>query len=254
MGAPVSEPVSPDVPATDDTVPVLATEAGEEIVAVSPEQGLSTLTLTGVVYTSVFNPADGRKNWIDMVTAFCYANREHENATLVLKMVTGDPNSYMGTLHLLLPQLAPFKCRVVAIRGFLPQDDYESLITSSTYYVNASHCEGLCLPLMEFLSAGVPAVSPDHTAMADYINDDLAFRVSSSVEQNVWPNDPRDLFRALRYRINWESLRDAYAESYRVAMMDPGHYRKMSLNAREQMRSTASIEVVTGQIAEFLGG
>src|SRR5690554_4633707 len=45
-----------------------------------------TLELTGVVYTTVFNPADGRKNWRDMLSAFCFALGEHEDATLILKI------------------------------------------------------------------------------------------------------------------------------------------------------------------------
>jgi glycosyltransferase involved in cell wall biosynthesis len=224
----------------------------EEQVTLLPP-GHSQLNLTGIIYTSVFNPADGRKNWVDLVTAFCYAHRVHEDACLVLKMVTNDPESYMASLPQLLTQLAPFKCRVVAIRGFLPQDQFENLVAATTYYVNASHGEGLCLPLMEFLSAGVPAVAPDHTAMADYINDDLAFRVTSSVEQNVWPDDPRDMFRTLRYRINWESLYKAYSESYRVAREDPARYRSMSHKACEQLKEFASVEAVAGRIANFLG-
>ncbi|MBT4522038.1 MAG: hypothetical protein HOC23_18725 [Halieaceae bacterium] len=210
------------------------------------------LALKGVIYTSVFNPADGRKNWIDIVTAFCYAHRTNSNATLILKMVTNNASSYMGTLRLLLTQLAPFNCRIVAIRGFLPTETYENLMAATSYYVNASHCEGLCLPLMEFLSGGVVAIAPDTTAMADYINDDIAFRVKSSVEQNVWPDDPRDLFRTLRYRINWESLRDAFLESYRVATEDPERYADMSINAQTQMEAYCSVEAVSNKLSTFL--
>jgi hypothetical protein len=216
------------------------------------DEARKSLKLSGVVYTSVFNPADGRKNWIDLVTAFCYAHRSNANATLVLKMVTNDPGSYMGTLRLLLTQLAPFNCRIVAIRGFLPDDEYNKLIAATTYYVNTSHCEGLCLPLMEFLCGGIPAVAPDHTAMADYINSRVAFPVVSSVEQNVWPEDTRDLFRTLRYRINWESLRDGFLESYRVATEDPKRYQHMSKAARKELEKYCSLDAVTDKLSKFL--
>ena len=216
------------------------------------EKVRKSLKLSGVVYTSVFNPADGRKNWIDIVTAFCYAHRGNTDATLVLKMVTNDPGSYMGTLRLLLTQLAPFKCRIVAIRGFLPTEEFEKLMAATSYYVNASHCEGLCLPLMEFLSCGIPAVSPDHTAMADYINTRVAFPVESSIEQNVWPEDTRDLFRTLRYRINWESLHNGLLESYRVATEDPQHYQRMSKSASKEMKDYCSVAAVTRKLSKFL--
>ncbi len=216
------------------------------------EGGPQTLRLSGVVYTSVFNPGDGRKNWIDLVTAFCYAHRSNANTTLILKMVTNDPDSYMGTLRLLLTQLAPFNCRIVAIRGFLPTQEYKKLMAATTYYVNTSHCEGLCLPLMEFLCCGIPAVAPDHTAMADYINTRMAFPVESSIEQNVWPEDTRDLFRTLRYRINWESLRDGFLASYRVATEDTERYRRMSEAAHQELGEYCSVAAVTRKLSEFL--
>ena len=34
------------------------------------------LSLDGVIYTSVFNPYDGRKNWRDMIGAFCATFRD----------------------------------------------------------------------------------------------------------------------------------------------------------------------------------
>jgi glycosyltransferase involved in cell wall biosynthesis len=212
---------------------------------------LSRLDVNGVVYTSIFNPSDGRKNWIDIVTAFCWALRDKEDATLVLKMTTKESNNFLGTFHLLLSQLAPFKCRVVAIQGFLDDHEYENLILASTYYINASHCEGLCLPLMEYMACGTPAIAPDNTAMADYINDGNAFVVSCSKEQNVWPHDPRDVFRTLRYRINWESLMDNCKLSYQTAKEDPEKYQQMAKNAENKISSYASVEAVTNKLSAF---
>jgi glycosyltransferase involved in cell wall biosynthesis len=211
-----------------------------------------SLDLEGVVYTSVFNPSDGRKNWIDMVTAFCHAHRDHADATLVLKMVANDPNQYQGTLRFLLSQLAPFDCRVVAIRGYLPDDQFEKLITLTSFYVNTSRCEGLCLPLMEYFSAGVPAIAPDHTAMADYVAETHAFVISSTVEQNVWPHDSRERFRALRYRLNWESIYAAFTDSYVMAKEDPDGYRAMSSAARQTLEVLTADAPIRELLQEFI--
>src|SRR5690554_653962 len=48
--------------------------------------GRRQLKLDGVVFTSLFNPHDGRKNWVDMITAFCVEFRDQPDATLVLKL------------------------------------------------------------------------------------------------------------------------------------------------------------------------
>ncbi|MEZ5569500.1 MAG: hypothetical protein R3E54_14345 [Halioglobus sp.] len=102
----------------------------------------NALELNGIVYTCVMNPQDGRKNWEDMVTAFCWAFRDEENATLVLKMTHHNLATFLGKLLLLYSQMSPFKCRVVAVHGFLTDDQYQSLMDRTHFVVNSSHCEG----------------------------------------------------------------------------------------------------------------
>jgi glycosyltransferase involved in cell wall biosynthesis len=200
--------------------------------------------LRGIVYTSMFNPTDGRKNWHDIVTAFCWAFREVEDVTLVLKLVKGAAHDHRRELFTLLSRLAPYKCRVVTMDGFLEDADYDALIAASSFYVNASGCEGLCMPLMEFMSAGRPVIAPRHTAMADYIDEGAAFIVASSPEHNVWPDDPRHHYTTMRERIHWDTLNAAFAESYRVAQQEPARYAQVGRNAAETMRLYCSDAVV----------
>ena len=62
---------------------------------------------------------DGRKNWHQLITAFCWAFRETADATLVLKITQNDLSSYYVELMTLLAQLSPFACRVVVMHGYL---------------------------------------------------------------------------------------------------------------------------------------
>lgn len=212
-----------------------------------------TTSVSGVVYTSVFNPGDDRKNWLDMLTAFVFAFRDIEDATLVLKMTHHSLSSYLGHFHYYLQRLAPFKCRVLIIHGFLEDEAYETLIAGSSYYVNTSRCEGLCLPLMEFMACGKPGIAPLHTAMRDYVTEDSNFIVDSSVEPGIWPHDPRDVFRALRYRLDWSSLVECYQESYRIAKYDASRYESMSASGIERIRGFCSIDIVKKKLADFFG-
>ena len=232
----------------------LRRDEGEEGVSneTAVSEDLSQVSLDGVVYTSVFNPSDGRKNWEDIVTAFVWALRDREDATLVLKMSNKDPASFLSRIYSAFARLAPFKCRILVIHGYLDDYNFRQLIASTTYYISASHCEGLCLPLMEYLSCGKPAITPAHTAMADYIDGTVAFTVESAIENNVWPHDPREKFQTSCYRINWESLMTACEESYRVASEDPERYRNMSDNAIERMRTYSSVESVRERLRGFL--
>ncbi|MFJ2988614.1 glycosyltransferase [Collimonas sp. NPDC087041] len=208
--------------------------------------------IDGVVYTSVFNPYDGRKNWFDMIGAFCWAFRDTEDATLVLKLTHHDIKTAIDALLEDLYKLTPYKCRIVLIHGYLADAEYEKLVAATSYVVNTSHGEGQCLPLMEFMSCGKPAIAPDNTAMADYIDSENAFVIASSEEPSHWPHDPRQAYRTLRYRIDWDGLRHAYTESYRVFKQDRARYEQMSESAVSSLQKHCSQAVIGQRLREFL--
>ena len=72
-----------------------------------------------------------------------------------------------------LSRLSPFKCRVICVGDFLDDLQYTRLVIASDFYFNTSLNEGLCIPLVEFLCSGVPAVARDH-CNARYLNDEYA--------------------------------------------------------------------------------
>ncbi|TXH43835.1 MAG: glycosyltransferase [Actinobacteria bacterium] len=220
--------------------------------AAQPPEPPQTLRLSGVVYTSVLNPQDGRKNWHDIVSAFIHAHRDHPDATLVLKMSHHSVASFVGDILTDLRVNGEARCRVVAIHGYLPDEDLAALIASTSFYVNASKGEGLCLPLMEFMSDGVPAVAPDHTAMADYIDASSTFVVESCPIPTAWPNDPLRRVNTLYARIDWESLMQQFRASYEVATTDPARYEQMSRAAIQTQRTYSADSVVAQKLADFL--
>jgi glycosyltransferase involved in cell wall biosynthesis len=210
------------------------------------------LQLDGVIYTSVFCPSDGRKNWFDMVCGFCWALRDAEDATLVLKLTHRDCDLAILAILGDLAKLPKFRCRVVMVDGYLPDNAYMELAALSTYTVNTSHGEGQCLPLMEYMSAGKPAIAPAHTAMADYINPGNAFILASDVEPTIWPHDPREAMRTRRHRIDFESLLTAYQESYDVVKHDPARYARMSAAAHHDLRAHCSQAKILSELEDFL--
>lgn len=230
-------------------------QAEVEQVAFASQEALyqpQSIRVSGVVYCTVLNPADGRKNWVDIITAFCWAFKYKEDATLIVKMTHHDIEYYRIVLITLLSRLAPFKCRVLVLHGFLEEAQYQALIGVSTYYVNASTGEGLCLPLMEFLASGKPAIAPVHTAMADYVNKNLAFLLRTSLEPACWPHDPTGMLFTHKHRLDWQSLMEAFRHSYEVAQNRPEKYRGMSSAAYSQMRDFASIAQVASPLESFL--
>jgi glycosyltransferase involved in cell wall biosynthesis len=212
----------------------------------------SHLSLSGVIYTAVLCPMDGRKNWADMLAGFCWALRDAEDATLVLKLTHHDCGLAISAMLEEMAKLSPFRCRIILIDGYLPDTNYDNLVKATTYTVNTSHGEGQCLPMMEFMSAGKPAISPNHTGMADYVNSANGFVVHSHPEPTHWPHDPRQAYRTLRYRIDFESLLGAYQASYETAKSDPARYNRMAQAAHEQLRQHCSRATVREALRSFL--
>jgi hypothetical protein len=211
------------------------------------------VSLGGVVYTSLLNPTDGRKNWHDLLTAFLWVFQNVEDATLVLKIIKGDPNAYRRDLFLIMARSGPFKCRIVTMDGFLEDAEYGALMGATSFYVNTSNAEGMCMPLTEFMSVGKPVIAPRHTAMADYIDPSAAFVVESTPEHNVWPNDPRPLYTTMREKLKWDTLAAAFEESYRVAKQAPERYAEMGANAERIMRDYCSDHAVRERLRYIMG-
>ena len=210
------------------------------------------LELSGVVFTSVLNPVDTRKNWEELVYGFCHALRDEEEATLLLKMTHRTIASFFANFQYFLHRVGPTRCRILAVHGFLDSAEFDSLIDATTFYANASSAEGLCMPLMEFLSAGVPALAPTNTAMADYVNESNAVIVGSHPMLWSWPHDERLLMRTHSNAIDWGSLRDAFRTAFDIATSDGARYRRMSSAAEATLQDFSSDDVVRQRLAELL--
>jgi hypothetical protein len=210
------------------------------------------LTLDGVLYTAIFNPHDARKNWLEMISAFCDALRDKADATLLIKLTHHDPADIIPNMLEQVYKMGRLSCRIVLVHAYLQKPEYDALLQATTYPVNTSHGEGQCLPLMEYMSAGKPAVAPCHTSMRDYINQDGAFVIDSSVEPGTWPHDQRQAFRTLRHRIHYQSLVDAYRRSYHVARYEPEVYAAMGNAAAASLQRYCSTEVVRPRLQRFI--
>lgn len=72
------------------------------------------------------------------------------------------------------------------VHGFLSDKSYRKLIHATSFFVNASSGEGLCLPLMEFMACGVPAIAPNRTAMADYVDQASSWKRPHLLNRTPW--------------------------------------------------------------------
>lgn len=213
-----------------------------------PYPQVDALELSGVVYTSIFNPSDGRKNWIDLLNAFLVALADRPDATLVIKLIAKSPAVVRQVIDYYLHRNLPHRCTVAFLCDFLSEAEMLRLCAGSTYYLQATKAEGNCLPLMNYLAAARPGISPDHSSMGDYFGPDLGFIVASHPEPSAWPHDRRLRLRTTWGRIVWPSLRDQIAESYRVAVARPTDYAAMARDCRTAMQAWASYPAVAERL------
>lgn len=213
------------------------------------------LDLSGIVYTSIINPFDPRKNWQDLLSAFLIGLRDCEDATLVIKVVAS-PSHTAHAIHGMVGYYRQLglrhRCRLVLLPGYLSDEHMRELTRATTYYVNTARAEGACLPLQSFLAAGRPALAPVHSALSDYFHDGLGYVIQSHPEPASWPHDPSQRLTTSWHRLVWQSLHDGLQASYQIARQAPKQYAEMAARGREQMAAYASADEVWPQLADAL--
>jgi glycosyltransferase involved in cell wall biosynthesis len=213
------------------------------------------LFLSGLVYTSIFNQSDRRKNVRDLLSAFLLAFRDRPDVTLVLKLATSAAREFLEVQELgyLYGEMAiEHACRVVVLTDFLSDSQMLELMRATTYYVNTSRAEGACLPLQQALAAGRPALAPGHTAMADYLDESVGFVLESHPEPTFWPHDPEHRYETTWHRLVWSDLRDKFLASAAMVEEDLLGYRALAAAARSRLRSYAGPDVVAEALRRAL--
>jgi len=144
------------------------------------------------------------------------------------------------------------RCKLAVISAYLSDEQMVELARASTFYLNTSRAEGACLPVQDFLASGRPAVAPAHTAMAEYIDERLAFVVPSRSEPTHWSWDPERRLTTRWHRVERSALERRIRESYEMVHRDPSRHREMSQAARARMWEFAGAESVWPRLVEAL--
>jgi glycosyltransferase involved in cell wall biosynthesis len=210
------------------------------------------LELSGVVYTSIFSPRDARKNHEDLLSGFLAALRDCADATLVVKLVAADSLWIDGALNYYRTAGLSHRCKVVFIVDYLSGEQMLALARASAYYLTTTRAEGNCLPLMNYLAAGRPGVTPCHTAIGDYFSPDMGFVIASATERALWPQDKRIRFKTTWNRIEWPSVIEQLRNSYHLALRDRPAYDALAATGRQRMAQWVESEAVWPRLRDAL--
>lgn len=151
------------------------------------------------VFLTICNPSDLRKNLLNLIEGFQLAAGESDRDILIVKLIVPNRGDFRATsLHEYLPRLyfgpvSLFDPRVVFIFDYLNDHQMSALYSLADFYVSASHCEGLNLPLLEAMSHGVLAIATRNTAMRDYLDADSGIIIDEAAYLGLIPHMAGDV-------------------------------------------------------------
>lgn len=210
--------------------------------------------LSGIVYTAVIDPADAASNWLLLVDTFIEALADRAGALLAVKLLAEDGRDQPHLARALqyYRNLArDHRCRVLLLPGEFAEEQSLMLTAASSFHVTATRAEGACAALASALAAGRPVISPRHTALADYVDGEVAFVVKSRPDPAQLSGVLRSALNTVWYEVNRRSLIEAFRASYEMAHK-MNQYRQIGDKARKRMWEICSTAVVERQLFSAL--
>ena len=215
----------------------------EEILPFKVNVDMSNYSKT---YIAILNPWDYRKNLTGLLTTFTEFSSEHPGALLIIKVIIDNKTTFLNNineiLHIHLGLKGLQSSNVIFFSKYLEESEMYSLMKNADYYYNMSFAEGQFLPILEAMSVGTVAISPDSTAMSDYIDDDNAFVIDSTLTKC----DPRShAFDDVEF--NWyepdlEKATEQLKLSYAVTRSD---YKRKSKKAIATVQRVYGLETIS---------
>jgi glycosyltransferase involved in cell wall biosynthesis len=222
----------------------------EEILPLNENVDFTSISKT---YIAVINPWDYRKNLIGLLATFSEFCYKYPDVLLVIKVIIDNKTTLLKHINeILYSNLSVRGLRsdnIVFISEFLKENEMYSLLKSADFYYNMSFAEGQFLPILEAMSVGTVAISPDSTAMADYINSANSFVVDSKL---VKCDSRSNAFHGIEF--NWfepdlkmavEQLESSYAVSKSV-------YKRKSKKAIATVKKVYGSETISRVLKDAL--
>lgn len=189
------------------------------------------IRLDGMVYTTVVSPSHPFKDWRKLINEFSATFKHKSDATLIIKMA-GWAKKGMKKVGLRQLRWKYFKCRIIIIYEHLPMEQYQNLISATDYILNISLVNEIGNSLLEFMSAGKPAISLKHPEMTP-LSKENSFMIPALQDKQI-------------------SMKEQLLESYDVKKNNPQIYDQMAIAARNSMKNYCSKSVVAPRVHAFL--
>jgi len=206
-------------------------------------------------YFAILNPWDYRKNFPNLLKTFMEFASNHKDVLFIVKVIIDNKTTFLNNINEILYLNLGYKDlksdNVILVSEYIPEKTLYSIMKKVDYYYNLSFAEGQFLPILESMVVGTVPISPDSTAMRDYITEDNALVIPSKLVKA----DPRSnaFFREdfMWYEPNLDEAVNQLEKSYRLSEEE---YKNKSEKARAKVKEVYGPDVVLAKIKERIDG
>jgi len=218
--------------------------------------GLAKAVEQGLLFLSIMNPHDMRKNVPSLIMGFNSFQSVHPDAALIIKLnLPPDRTTTAMAIDSILGKLAhPISMRspnIFLLIGYLETNELVSLYRASSFYLSTALAEGQNLPLQEAMSQGVLAIAPRHTAMVDYIDDGGAVIIPHEMSPFLFPKVAANHARA-PFEVAHSKPVDVCRALCSAVALDPQRRLDLADRGRKTVTDLYSIAAVAEKIQERL--
>jgi len=206
-------------------------------------------------YFSILNPWDYRKNFPNLLRTFMEFANKYPDVLFIVKVIIDNKTTFLNNineiLYLNLKQKDLQSKNIILVSEYIPEKTLYSIMKKVDYYYNLSFAEGQFLPILESMVVGTVPISPNTTAMQDYITPENAFVISSKLS----PADSRSNAFA-RDDFMWfePNLEDALKQLENSYYISDDDYRDKANNSKEKVKEVYGTKNVLKKIKERLDG
>lgn len=206
------------------------------------------------VYLAILAPFDLRKNLRALIEGFL-ASGASKHSMLLIKLIVDNVGTTVANINGILAKHYDVEAKsenVVFCGAYLTEKQLNSLYGQATFFVTAASAEGLNLPLIEAMSRGIPAISPNHTAMGDYVSAERAIVIPAKRQPAQGQiHALAHKLKTTHYPPTAEAIRDAFD---RAAALDEASRTRLGRRGGEFVRKAYGLEEFERRVAEFESG
>jgi glycosyltransferase involved in cell wall biosynthesis len=190
-----------------------------------------------------------RKGFDDLIIAYLNEFTDKDNVNLILKVYVAnfdDMSKIKHDIDVIRNGINKQKSRFPQISILfknIPQEEMPLVYNMCDCFILPSKGEGFGLPIIEAMGSEMLCISPDHTAMKDYINEDNAIVLKKWQKEYVNGFGGMHVYQSPQcwYRCNTFEIGQAMRKAYNL---DDKTRRKISKAAREKVTGMYSYGVL----------